>query len=227
MHAYDKSYLEDAMLNLAVALDYGAQVCSGGITEFYNRLLAGEVIHNFETGNPRYLVGMSGVELAGRIIENTGGVHIATDYTLGARTEAFWAGWSLAYLQWCTGMAFELLSRNGIDIQCVLKMYPALHEADLSKFVAESLKIMSNGRAKEPSLRRQRRLAGFTQQELSARSGVSLRMIRAYEQNAQDISKAEASAVLNLAYALNCSPYLLLEPEVRLDGDIVGAQFPD
>lgn len=101
-------------------------------------------------------------------------------------------------------------------------MYPALHEADLSKFVAESLKIMSNGRAKEPSLRRQRRLAGFTQQELSARSGV----IRAYEQNAQDISKAEASAVLNLAYALNCSPYLLLEPEVRLGGDIVGAQFP-
>ena len=70
----------------------------------------------FAAGNHRYLVGMSGMELAGRIIENTGGVHIATDYTLGARTEAFWAGWSLAYLQWCTGMAFELRSRNGIDI---------------------------------------------------------------------------------------------------------------
>ncbi len=210
MHAYDKSYLEDAMLNLAVALDYGAQVCSSGIAEFYNRLLAGEIIHNFEAGNPRYLVGMSGVELADRIIENTGGHCIAADYVLGSRTEAFWAGWSLAYLQWCTGMTFESLNSNGIGIRCVLKMYSALHEADLSKFVDEALKIMSSGRVKESSLKRQRRLAGFTQQELSVRSGVSLRMIRAYEQNTQDISKAEASTVLNLAYALNCSPYLLV-----------------
>lgn len=31
IRAYDKLYLEDAMRNLAVALDYGAMACAGGI----------------------------------------------------------------------------------------------------------------------------------------------------------------------------------------------------
>ena len=44
IRAYDKTYLEDAMLNLAVALDYGSIACAGGIDEFYDRMLAGNVI---------------------------------------------------------------------------------------------------------------------------------------------------------------------------------------
>ena len=211
MHAYDRSYLEDAMRNFAVALDYGSLACFGGADEFYSRLLGSDVTHKFERGNPRYLVGMSGIELADRIIRSTGGISIDLNYTLGERSELFWAGWVLAYLQWCTGMSFGMLNDRGMGLQRVVKMYPALHEADLSKFVAEALKIMKSGRSGESSLKRQRRLAGFSQQELADRSGVSLRMIRAYEQGAQDISKAESSAVLRLAYVLQCSPYLLVE----------------
>ena len=45
----------------------------------------------------------------------------------------------------------------------------------------------------------------MTQKELAARSGVSLRMIQAYEQNYQDISKAEAGTLLKLARTLSCS----------------------
>ena len=59
-------------------------------------------------------------------------------------------------------------------------------------------------------LKRQRRSAGLTQKELAERSGVKLRMIKAYEQNYQDISKAEVLSVIKLARALNCSPEDLL-----------------
>ena len=55
------------------------------------------------------------------------------------------------------------------------------------------------------SLKRQRESAGLTQQELARRSGVKLRMIQAYEQNYQDISKAEVGSVIKLAKALSCS----------------------
>lgn len=92
----------------------------------------------------------------------------------------------------------------------VMDMYPTFHEADISKFVYSALKIMSKSETDVSPLKRQRKSAGFTQQELAERSGVSLRMIRAYEQNKQDISKAEAAAVLNLASVLGCSPYSLL-----------------
>lgn len=92
----------------------------------------------------------------------------------------------------------------------VMDMYPTFHEADISKFVYSALKIMSKSETDVSPLKRQRKSAGFTQQELAERSGVSLRMIRAYEQNKQDISKAESAAVLNLASVLSCSPYSLL-----------------
>ena len=41
-------------------------------------------------------------------------------------------------------------------------------------------------------------------------SGATEPMIRFYEQNKQDISKAESAAVFNLASVLGCSPYSLL-----------------
>lgn len=210
IRAYDKLYLEDAMRNLAVALDYGAMACAGGIGEFYDRMLAGRVIRYSENGNPRFLVGMSGIDLAQSIIESTGGRFDRFDYVLEDRSVIFWTGWVLAYLQWFTGMSFEALKKRGMDERRVIRMYPAFHEADLSKFVASALEIMAASETGIPSLKRQRKSAGFTQQELSERSGVSLRMIRAYEQNKQDISKAESEAVLNLASVLGCSPYSLL-----------------
>lgn len=210
IRAYDKLYLEDAMRNLAVALDYGAMSCAGEIGEFYDRMLAGRVIRHFENGNPRFLVGMSGIDLAQSVIESTGGRFDRFDYVLEDRSVIFWTGWVLAYLQWFTGMSFEALKKRGMDERRVIRMYPAFHEADLSKFVASALEIMAASETGIPSLKRQRKSAGFTQQELSERSGVSLRMIRAYEQNKQDISKAESEAVLNLASVLGCSPYSLL-----------------
>ena len=59
-------------------------------------------------------------------------------------------------------------------------------------------------------LKRQRKSAGLTQKELAERSGVKVRMIKAYEQGNQDISKAEAMSVIKLARALKCLPEDLL-----------------
>ena len=61
------------------------------------------------------------------------------------------------------------------------------------------------GKSDNP-LKRQRRSAGLTQKELADKAGVKIRMIKAYEQNYQDISKAEVWSVIKLARALNCSP---------------------
>ena len=180
IRAYDKTYLEDAMLNLAVALDYGSIACAGGIDEFYDRMLAGNVIRQFEKGNPKYVSGLSGIELGKRIIESTGG-HVGDyNYVLDDRSAIFWTGWVLAYLQWYTNLPFEFLNAKGIDVHRVMDMYPTFHEADISKFVASALKIMSNSETDVSPLKRQRKSAGFTQQELAERSGVSLRMLRAY-----------------------------------------------
>lgn len=54
------------------------------------------------------------------------------------------------------------------------------------------------------NLQQKRKDAGYTQHELAARSGVSIRTLQYYEQGVLDIEKASASTVYRLALALGC-----------------------
>ena len=205
MNAYDKIYLDDAMSNLAVMLDYGSATY-GDPETFFNRFLVSDISKQFAMGNPRYLSGMSGIELAERVVEETGCVPLYAEYKTFGRSATYWAGWALAYLQWYTGYAFEKIRDWGVDIGYILSLYPTYHEADITKFIETATLRMDEFKDRSRnSLKRQRESAGLTQQELARRSGVKLRMIQAYEQNYQDISKAEVGSVIKLAKALSCS----------------------
>ena len=132
--AYKKMYLHDAMRNLAVMMDCGVRKYGYPIEDFYSKFLASEVSRQFAKGNPRYLVGMSGAELADSVVEASGGtVQEKNDgtYTVGPE---YWAGWALAYYQWLTCRSFAYMHKKGLGIREVLAMYYPLHEADLSKF---------------------------------------------------------------------------------------------
>ena len=106
--AYKKTYLNGAMRNLAVMLDCGVRKYGYPIEEFYEKFLASDVSRQFAGGNPRYLVGMSGAELADSVVEATGGTVLSENdgtYTVGPE---YWAGWALAY---CVSMWIDFLKR--------------------------------------------------------------------------------------------------------------------
>lgn len=139
--AYKKTYLNGAMRNLAVMMDCGVRKYGYSIEEFYEKFLASEVSRQFAGGNPRYLVGLSGAELADEVIESSGGTVLKENdgtYTVGRE---YWAGWALAYYQWLSRRSFAYMLKNGLGISEVMAMYHPLHEADLSKFAdaAESI----------------------------------------------------------------------------------------
>ena len=132
--AYKKTYLSNAMRNLAVMMDCGVRKYGYSIEEFYNKFLASDVSRQFACGNPRYLVGMSGAELADCVVEVSGGTVLNENngtYTVGPE---YWAGWALAYYQWLTCRSFTYMFKKGLGINEVVAMYYPLHEADLSKF---------------------------------------------------------------------------------------------
>ena len=132
--AYKKTYLNDAMRNLAVMMDCGVRKYGYLIEEFYEKFLASELSRQFANGNPRYLVGMSGAELADMVVETSGGTLSDQNdgtYTIGPE---YWAGWALAYYQWLSCRSFAYMQRKGLGINEVIAMYHPLHEADLSKF---------------------------------------------------------------------------------------------
>lgn len=51
---------------------------------------------------------------------------------------------------------------------------------------------------------------GMSQSELSRKSGVSLRSIQMFEQGNRDINKAQCVTVLQLAEALDCDVYEII-----------------
>lgn len=210
--AYDELYLDDAMENLGDMVAYAVNDCGYRPDEFLDWFVSSGIASKFEKGNPKYVAGMSGVELAEAVLRET---NIASQGIVieqsSKRGREYWAGWILAYYQWITGQRFEDIIDGGLKLSTVLNMY-IHHEADVSKFVESANEIIRRNKEKTQSkLHQIRKARGFTQQQLSDASGVSLRMIQLYEQKQNDIGKAQVRMVLNLARALGCDVEDLLE----------------
>ena len=212
IHAYNHYYLEDAMNNVGSMLDCAVNAVHCDISVFFEMFLASGVASQIEIGNPRFVSGLSGVELCQKVFEKSSDFDIKEiDYQPFERTKEFWAGWSLAYYQWFRAKSFLYIQRNGLDINRIVEMYPTLHEADLSKFVVTADSIIESYLVERPNvLKTIRKQAKLTQQRLAEISGVTLRMIQAYEQGDQDIRKAEAQTVFALSKALGCSPETII-----------------
>ena len=145
MGAYKKTYLVGAMRNLAIMMDCGVRKYGYPIEEFYEKFLASEVSRQFSKGNPRYLVGLSGAELADRVVEFSGGAASSKNdgsYTVGPE---YWTGWVLAYYHWLSRRSFSYMSRKGLSVNKVISMYYPLHEADPSKFADAANRIIGCG----------------------------------------------------------------------------------
>lgn len=205
MHAYNEMYLVDAMQNLADMIDYA--VCDLGFKpdEFFGWFITSGIASRFEKGNPKYVGGISGYELADAVLRATNVSYEKKEPSYSNfKGKEYWAGWMLAYYQWETNQRFKDMVRNGLTLSTVLSMY-ILHEADESKFVTCANEIIERNKNNRNSrLKEIRKARGFTQQQLSDASGVSLRMIQLYEHKQNDIGKAQVNIVISLAKALGC-----------------------
>ena len=199
-HAYNEAYLPYAMENLAVMMDCGINGCGIAPSLCFSMFLSSGVAGYFEKGNPRYVAGLSGIELAHLVVETATGLAPATNDGSFYLSPEYWAGWVLAYYQWKTGKSFRFIRDNGLDIEKVIAMYHPLHEADLDKFATVADEIIEKSVS---PMKKARERIGLTQKELSQLSGVTLRMIRAYEQKSQDVAKANFSTISRLASVLH------------------------
>lgn len=203
--AYNELYLNDAMNNLGDMVDFAVRDLGYDPDEFFGWFISSGIASKFEKGNPKYITGMSGFELAEAVLRETNvSYEIREPSHIDFKGREYWAGWILAYYQWKTNKRFEDIVKDGLTLSTVFSMY-ILHEADESKFVESANEIINrNKENKKSNLHNIRKARGFTQQELSNASGVSLRMIQLYEQKQNDISKAQVNVVINLAKVLGC-----------------------
>lgn len=213
-HAYQKFYLNDAQQNLAVMFDYALRTLKYDGDAFFLYFIQSEVAEKFEHANPKYIAGMSGIELCQNVLTRIGATDSFPDTPGIKQGKEFWVGWVLAYYQWYSGLRFSDLQEYGLIPSEILSRF-ILHEADLSKFVSVANKIILQNKAASPTrLQKIRKAQGLTQKELSELSGVSLRMIQLYEQRQNDINQASGQTINNLARALCCNFYDIMEIEL-------------
>jgi DNA-binding Xre family transcriptional regulator len=216
MRAYKEIYLNNAASVLGVMMNYAVNDCGYNGDEFLIMFTTSGLARQFERGNPRIIAGKSGVELASDVIAKaTGSAPKADPVFRESRTPEYWAGWALAHFQWHSALSFAAIGR-AIPFSDIIKMYPTLHEADISKFISTALELYHK-RTPQTNLKRRRELMGYSQSELVRESGVSLRSIQMYEQRNKDINKAQAITLAKLARSLSCTVEDLLEPEDKKD----------
>lgn len=211
-HAYSELYLDDAMNNLGDMVEFAVCDLEFDPDEFFGWFISSGIASKFEKGNPKYIAGLSGFELAEAVLRETNVSYEKREPSyIEFKGREYWAGWILAYYQWETGKRFEDIVKDGLTLSTVFSMY-ILHEADESKFVDAANELIARNKEKRKSkLSDIRKARGFTQQQLSKASGVTLRMIQLYEQRQNDISKAQVTVVIDLAKALGCEVEDLLD----------------
>ena len=210
MHAYGEDYLELAQKNLGNMLDYAVNSLQYDLKRFYDMFLVSGLSKQFENGNPKYIAGMTGCELAKEVLREIGqDIRNVEDEMYLDKSPEYWTGWALAFYQWYSALRFGKIQK-AVPVTEVLGMYPTMHEADLMKFVS-AMDEKVRAYYTETNLKRIRKLAGYSQSELAQEAGVSIRQIQMLEQRKRDMNKVQLMTAVRLSKALRCSVEDLVE----------------
>lgn len=208
--AYNELYLNDAKENLAEFFDYAINSCKFDADFFAKLFVQSGYADKFERGNPAIIAGMSGIELAKKVITYAyPNWKFPEKIFSEERSNVYWAGWALAEYQWATCKRFkDIFSR--ISLSQIISMYHIYHEMDIEHFI-EDMNRNYDSVERETHLKTIRENRGISQAELAKLSGVSLRSIQMYEQKVNHIDKAQAGTVYKLSRILGCTVEDLLE----------------
>lgn len=209
MRAYDELYLGKARMTLAWMFDYAVNGCRIEIEDFYRMFLMSSYARRFETGNCSVVAGLSGVELAQRVIwEHDEQRELPKPIFSLERSPEYWLGFYLSYYQWYNNLKFEQITSK-VTIRDILLMYRKYHEMDVMHFVV-ALDEMRQER-QVARLQEYRKRICLSQRELAEKADVPLRTIQQYEQKQKNINHARVDYVIRLAQALYCRPDDLME----------------
>lgn len=203
IHAYDDDYLNGAQRILGDAVDFAVMSLDIELDAFGKVFAVSDTSKQFGAGNPKYVAGINGCELARKVLTETNMPFTDTEDAMFLdKGPEYWTGWALAFYQWYSGYSFMEILKT-VSMEQILKMFPIYHEMDIMQFVDKMQEKMKRTYP-QTKLRILREVSGLSQSELGAASSVPLRQIQLFEQRQRDINKAAAETLLKLSKVLCC-----------------------
>lgn len=96
LHSYQKMYLSKAQAVLGETFDYAINTCKIPGESFIKQFVVSSVSKRMENGEPAYLVGKSGIEIAADIVAETTGKELTEKPTdRFERSIEYWIGWTI------------------------------------------------------------------------------------------------------------------------------------
>lgn len=136
-HAYNEFYLNNAKDRLSSFFDYIINDCNIEPEWAASLFVTTGYAEQFERGNPAYVAGMSGVELARQVVLKAYGKKELPNPTQSEdRSPQYWAGWALASYQWYYARRFKDIF-DRIPLKEIIGMYSVYHEMDISHFIED------------------------------------------------------------------------------------------
>ena len=210
IHAYGDIYLNDAQKILGHAVDFALMSLNIEPDVFGSAFAVSPVSSQFAIGNPSYVAGMNGCELAREVLTR---VNIHFDDTEDAmyldKSPEYWAGWALAFYQWYSSRSFMEILKT-VPLSEIISMYPVFHEMDIMQF-ADRMDEIFKEKYPFTRLKYKRLNCNLSQSELARNSGVALRQIQLFEQRQRNINNASAITLLKLSRTLSCKMEELIE----------------
>ena len=94
--AYQETYLSKAQAALGDAFDYAINTCRIPGSDFIKIFTASSVSRRIENGEPAYLAGKSGIEIASDVVLETTGKQLeAAPQEHFGRSREYWIGWAV------------------------------------------------------------------------------------------------------------------------------------
>ena len=131
--AYNELYLDNARKVIAVMLDYVVNNLGLEGDAFFKMFATSGIAKQVEAGNPKYVAGCSGIELAHDVLDAVGLPMDPTSYQSIDRSPEYWLGWALAYYQWSRGVRFSTILQ-WLSVLDGTRMYQKYHELDIRHF---------------------------------------------------------------------------------------------
>lgn len=202
IHAYNEQFLEIAKEKIALMFEIAVNVEKIKIDDFFSKFISSKICAAFEKGDPVYVLGKSASELLAIVLDKDPVDIELSDYA----TPEYWVGDVLAFTQWYLNKSYRKLG----DIICcseLVEKYFPYHEMD----IMHTVNLFQTREGYQNKLKMYRKKKGLSQRDLSVLSGVPERTIRSYEQGQNDILKAQAGTLYDLANVLNCNIEDLLQ----------------
>lgn len=150
-HPYLEDDVQSFMEEFGIMMDYVVSFLHYNPNDFIQMFLATNLPLNIEHGNPKYILGKSGRELAYDVIckyNNLESIDFDDNNWQYQPSIDYWSGSMLVLYQWHANIPYKEILEN-VSLDDIYKMYSKYHQMDETKFLDRMDEIISKKKSLE------------------------------------------------------------------------------